>query len=270
MMKYRPYENPSTSKQASVIPWITGASIAFLALINLAMFFWSGQASFALLAFLCAVYLPTPLTNSRMDGVGAWSYFTSVAAALAYGAICAVQCWWITLLALVTTISATWLLYRQHRKQSFHLPRRPGMTFQCPSDQVWIPLYHFAMLLVFAILSMRSFPISISLFLVLLSLLAAAFGLRNWAWGIALEPDGPHSLQPPAFQFLFLDGYGYPALWRKPLVPVRPAEPVHLHRPGLGSRNQRPASEAGRNPIATTSPNILKLQAIRLIFYGLV
>ena len=97
-MKYRPYENPSTSKQASVIPWITGASIAFLALINLAMFFWSGQASFALLAFLCAVYLPTPLTNSRMDGVGAWSYFTSVAAALAYGAICAVQCWWITLL----------------------------------------------------------------------------------------------------------------------------------------------------------------------------
>ena len=138
-MKYRPYENPSTSKQASVIPWITGASIAFLALINLAMFFWSGQASFALLAFLCAVYLPTPLTNSRMDGVGAWSYFTSVAAALAYGAICAVQCWWITLLALVTTISATWLLYRQHRKQSFHLPRRPGMTFQCPSDQVWIP-----------------------------------------------------------------------------------------------------------------------------------
>ena len=162
-MKYRPYENPSTSKQASVIPWITGASIAFLALINLAMFFWSGQASFALLAFLCAVYLPTPLTNSRMDGVGAWSYFTSVAAALAYGAICAVQCWWITLLALVTTISATWLLYRQHRKQPFHLPRRPGMTFQCPSDQVWIPLYHFAMLLVFAILSMRSFPISISL-----------------------------------------------------------------------------------------------------------
>ncbi len=80
-MKYRPYENPSTSKQASVIPWITGASIAFLALINLAMFFWSGQASFALLAFLCAVHLPTPLTNSRMDGVGAWSYFTSVAAA---------------------------------------------------------------------------------------------------------------------------------------------------------------------------------------------
>ena len=200
-MKYRPYENPSTSKQASVIPWITGASIAFLALINLAMFFWSGQASFALLAFLCAVYLPTPLTNSRMDGVGAWSYFTSVAAALAYGAICAVQCWWITLLALVTTISATWLLYRQHRKQSLHLPRRPGMTFQCPSDQVWIPLYHFAMLLVFAILSMRSFPISISLFLVLLSLLAAAFGLRNWAWGIALEPDGltVYSLQRSNF-----------------------------------------------------------------------
>lgn len=75
------------------------------------------------------------------------------------------------------------------------------MTFQCPSDQVWIPLYHFAMLLVFAILSMRSFPISISLFLVLLSLLAAAFGLRNWAWGIALEPDGltVYSLQRSNF-----------------------------------------------------------------------
>lgn len=200
-MNYHICEKPPMSKQASVISWITGASIAFLVLINLAMFFWTGQASFVFLAFLCAAYLPTPLTNSRMEGIGAWSSFTSIAAALAYGAICAVQCWWLTLLALAATVSITWLLYRQHRKQPFHLPRRPGVTFQCPSDQVWIPLYHFTMLLVFAILSMPSFPISISLFLLLLSLLAAAFGLRNWAWGIALEPDGltVYSLQHAHF-----------------------------------------------------------------------
>lgn len=248
-MKYRPYENPSTSKQASVIPWITGASIAFLALINLAMFFWSGQASFALLAFLCAVYLPTPLTNSRMDGVGAWSYFTSVAAALAYGAICAVQCWWITLLALVTTISATWLLYRQHRKQSFHLPRRPGMTFQCPSDQVWIPLVPFR----HASGICHSEHAQLPHLHIAVPGAPLPAGCCIWTpeLGLGNRPGAgrAHSLQPPAFQFLFLDGYGYPALWRKPLVPVRPAEPVHLHRPGLGSRNQRPASEAGRNPM---------------------
>ncbi len=240
-MNYHICEKPPMSKQASVISWITGASIAFLVLVNLAMFFWTGQASFVFLAFLCAAYLPTPLTNSRMEGIGAWSSFTSIAAALAYGAICAVQCWWLTLLALAATVSITWLLYRQHRKQPFHLPRRPGVTFQCPSDQVWIPLYHFAMLLVFAILSMPSFPISISLFLLLLSLLAAAFGLRNWAWGIAL--------QPPACPFLSLGRDGYPALWRKPLVPVRPAGPVYLRHPGLGSHNQRSAAEAGRNPM---------------------
>lgn len=105
------------------------------------------------------------------------------------------------------------------------------------------------MLLVFAILSMRSFPISISLFLVLLSLLAAAFGLRNWAWGIALEPDGltVYSLQRSNF-YSWTD-MGTPLFGVNRWYLYDRQNRVHLHRPGLGSRNQRPASEAGRNPM---------------------
>ena len=46
------------------------------------------------------------------------------------------------------------------------------------------------MLLAFAALGVFALPLTISLLLVFLSLLAASVALWNWAWGIALEPDG--------------------------------------------------------------------------------
>ena len=64
------------------------------------------------------------------------------------------------------------------------------MTFQRSPSQVGTPLYFSIMLLAFAALGVFALPLTISLLLVFLSLLAASVALWNWAWGIALEPDG--------------------------------------------------------------------------------
>ena len=66
------------------------------------------------------------------------------------------------------------------------------MTFQRSPSQVGTPLYFSIMLLAFAALGVFALPLTISLLPCFppLSLLAASVALWNWAWGIALEPDG--------------------------------------------------------------------------------
>lgn len=174
----------------TTVPWIIGASIASVTTVSLATFFWSRQARFWLLALLAASYLPTPVTDPRLKlhGVSSCLWFGLVA--LVFAAFCALGCWWLSLSTLLGTALAALLLFHLHRKHPFRLPRQAGMTFQRSPSQVGTPLYFSIMLLAFAALGVFALPLTISLLLVFLSLLAASVALWNWAWGIALEPDG--------------------------------------------------------------------------------
>ena len=174
----------------TTVPWIIGASIASVTTVSLATFFWSRQAGFWLLALLAASYLPTPVTDPRLKlhGVSSCLWFGLVA--LVFAAFCALGCWWLSLSTLLGTALAALLLFHLHRKHPFRLPRQAGMTFQRSPSQVGTPLYFSIMLLAFAALGVFALPLTISLLLVFLSLLAASVALWNWAWGIALEPDG--------------------------------------------------------------------------------
>lgn len=211
-MNDHPRNNAFSHRDRAAAPWITGASIGSVTAVSLAMFFWFGQAGFWLLALLAASYLPTPVTDPRLElhTVGPCLWFG--VAALIFGAFCARGCWWLSLSTLLGTFLAAFLLFRWHRKHPFRLPRQPGMTFQRSPAQVGSPLYYSIMFLVFAALGAFALPLSISLLLVFLSLLEASIALWNWTWGVVLEPGGisVHSLR--GIRFYSWQDIGMPQL----------------------------------------------------------